>query len=450
MEDQICTNAVGDILTSNAFTYVDHTFVGWATNKTDSTNAIVYADGDLIDCIFTNANEVVDLYAIWNTLNTYQVVFNPNDGIGNVFTNEFKVGVPCTLPVNRFARIGYIFDGWALSSTGAVEYVDGAVVTNLMDRTDTIVSLYAMWKEDNLCKCYEITDAKTNLNNKVEISEGTNVIFTGTLRAGMTNAITFTISTPCTKRFSLDPREGERCGLRAVLKLTDNTTTSWQASDWGATNVAFSSNSTYCITLDGTALTHDYAYMVGFGLKGASIAYNLNGGTLTAVDAERGTNFDFTVDSSIGYLPVPIKGTQEFDGWLTTNGVSLTIGDLVPKEGVELFAYWVGERGPYQVVFHPNGGAGNVVTQVFEIGVAQALTSNRFTYVKMDFIGWSTSPTGVVEFTDGQVVYNLATATNETIHLYACWTLAIGVSHSQVVDGITWHFVLSAGGATIC
>ncbi len=70
----------------------------------------------------------------------------------------------------------------------------------------------------------------------------------------------------------------------------------------------------------------------------------------------------------------------------------------------------------YKVTFDANGGAGVMPHQHFHHETAQSLSTNTFTRTGMHFVGWSTTPIGSVEYTDGA---SFSTTSDTT--LYAQW-----------------------------
>jgi hypothetical protein len=95
---------------------------------------------------------------------------------------------------------------------------------------------------------------------------------------------------------------------------------------------------------------------------------------------------------------------------------TMTCPELVKEETPE-------DKHTYNIVFVPNGAAGNVVTQVVEIDKATALTANTFAWEGHIFDGWSTSADGDgTSYEDGAEVKNLAKE-NDVIVLYAKWVL---------------------------
>ena len=75
----------------------------------------------------------------------------------------------------------------------------------------------------------------------------------------------------------------------------------------------------------------------------------------------------------------------------------------------------------YTVVYSPNGGIGRMEPSQHRHGENRGLNANAFTREGHSFAGWSRTFNGAAEFTDRQVVANLATAEGATVTLFAVW-----------------------------
>lgn len=82
---------------------------------------------------------------------------------------------------------------------------------------------------------------------------------------------------------------------------------------------------------------------------------------------------------------------------------------------------WLGEPNLWTVSFNANGGSGSMSSQTFSNGTSQALKANTFTRSGYEFIGWATSSSGSVVYSDQQ---SISLSANKT--LYAVW---------KVIDG---------------
>ena len=116
-----------DHLISNPFVKAGYDFEGWGLT---ATGAVAYVDGQTVSNLTTAANGVVELFALWREP-SYSVAFNANGGTGNMATQTFRYGEADMLSSNSFTREGYDFEGWGLSATGAVAYVDGQTVSKI-------------------------------------------------------------------------------------------------------------------------------------------------------------------------------------------------------------------------------------------------------------------------------------------------------------------------------
>lgn len=82
----------------------------------------------------------------------YSIVFDGNGAsLGKVEPlNNLKKDIEYILPLNKFVRTGYVFDGWNTNKEGlGISYMDGAAIKNLSEENGGIITLFAQWKEDS-------------------------------------------------------------------------------------------------------------------------------------------------------------------------------------------------------------------------------------------------------------------------------------------------------------
>ena len=164
----------------------------------------------------------------------------------------------------------------------------------------------------------------------------------------------------------------------------------------------------------------------------AVVTFNPNGGTLVgqSLVIYKGDSVVF------GTMPTATKDGYSFRGWGRTADATEVVKstDIVPDSGCELFAVW--DELTYTVKFNANGGTGTMADEVFEVGVAKALTANAFKRTGYTFQGWATSTDGEVEYSDKQSVVNLTTS-GSTVNLFAIWKGIV-----PVVNGLIayWPF----------
>ena len=122
-----------------------YTFLGWGLLKESAT--VKYEPGDKF-----NLNANTTLYAIWKEggdvipdtptpPENYTLTYNANGGSGAPANQTGKGSI--TLSSTAPARAGYVFKGWATTSTGSAQYQPGDKF-NLTKNT----TLYAVWSDE--------------------------------------------------------------------------------------------------------------------------------------------------------------------------------------------------------------------------------------------------------------------------------------------------------------
>ena len=101
-------------------------------------------------------------------------------------------------------------------------------------------------------------------------------------------------------------------------------------------------------------------------------------------------------------------------------------------------------RRKYTVSFNPNGGTGEAFTQEFYYGCSQPLTENSFSNTGYVFVGWSSSASGDVEYSNQSEF-----ETSHDITLYAVWiepkTVTYKVQHYKQTTSLGNNYELVSG-----
>ncbi len=84
----------------------------------------------------------------------YSIRFNANGGMGDMDDQVIAVGETQNLNPCLFARVGYVFTGWATSPTGPALYGDGTGVKDLAT-SEGVVDLYACWVANRYAIMFE-------------------------------------------------------------------------------------------------------------------------------------------------------------------------------------------------------------------------------------------------------------------------------------------------------
>ena len=91
------------------------------------------------------------------------------------------------------------------------------------------------------------------------------------------------------------------------------------------------------------------------------------------------------------------------------------------KQSTTIYAVWSAPH-TYSVAYNGNGATGGSMSKSnHTYDTAKNLTTNGYTRNGYTFLGWSTSPDGGVQYSDGDSVLNLTATDGETVNLYAQW-----------------------------
>ena len=149
MADSEFSTSGSSTLRDNAYSLKGWTFTGWNTAKDGSGDS--FRDGDRIE-FKTEWGENLTLYAQWEP-KTYTVTFNPGDGSGQPYTQDFEYDTAGTLDPNTFTYEDHTFLGWQTLALGSF-YKNQATVTNIciLDVNGNPVgqTLYAEWLEADI------------------------------------------------------------------------------------------------------------------------------------------------------------------------------------------------------------------------------------------------------------------------------------------------------------
>ena len=182
------------------------------------------------------------------------------------------------------------------------------------------------------------------------------------------------------------------------------------------------------LTLDGTTKTTD----IGIENNDSNGARSVHTLTLPANVTATGESVTYNnVTYYASNSTVTLAGTEPTGHHLVYSATAGTIDGAVltmPATDTEVTASLV--PNTYTVAFNKNldNATGTMSDQTLTYDEAQNLTANAFTCTGYIFNGWSTTPSGSVEYTDGQSVKNLTDENGATITLYANWTDVWGIA----------------------
>lgn len=109
------------------------------------TQDLAQAAGILND--LKNGDVDLKLYADWTAIK-YKIVFNANNGEGNMAPLELSYDTSGNLPQNTFTRSKHRFIYWTTNADGSgIKYLDKASVKNLTTVYGEKINLYAQWEK---------------------------------------------------------------------------------------------------------------------------------------------------------------------------------------------------------------------------------------------------------------------------------------------------------------
>ena len=362
-------------LLPNTFTREGYEFVGWA--KKASATSIDYKDEASVSF---NQETDINLYAVWSVPVT--ITFNANDGSENpaTATQIIPASASTKLNPNTFTREGYVFAGWAKSSTATYyTYEDKASVSFSED-----ITLYAVWKD----------------------------YVTVTFRPNFTDA---------------DPATAEQVMVynqKTALNECPWTREGYTFYGWGT----YSSDSSY-----------DYRDMQEVQFKSDTVLYALWKADITLTfNANDGSETPETFTKKVGWYAEYVypecpwtrdgytfAGWSRYEDYLSDNSTS---GKF--SSDTTLYAFWTKDHPV--LTLHSNDGSDTTVTQTFDYGVAENIQECTFTApTGKYFDGWATSSSSTYKsYFDGEEI-----KLYKDKDLYAVWSNLPSITYHANYDG---------------
>ena len=382
--------------TEYSFRKTDNRYDLWS--KSDGSSSLsIYAT------FYVTKQTDTTLITYWPALSKYRaylktkvctVTYNANGGKITQKTQSVAVtgsSVRVTL-VSAYSlglsRTGYIFKGWATSSTGSVKYTDMDSVT-----VSSNITLYAVWKRDTVTVTF-------NANGGSFLTSG---------------------------------RMNQIMDKGAATKLMTSSWSGLYRTGYSFQGWALSSSGDVIYT-DGAnvTLTYNTTLYAVWKPSDITITFNPNGGTIGAVKTQSMSYNTYAYLKTAQTLGLTRAGYQ-FAGWAetsTASSASYTDGAYVSFSADKtLYAVWTVFRpsNPVEriITFDPNGGTiGDDTYQCIPyntyvyLKTAQTLGLTRAGY---QFAGWAeTSTASSASYTDGAYV---SFSVDKT--LYAVWTVSL-------------------------
>lgn len=372
-------------------------FDGWYYDA-DCTEEYTAVSGNDITVNYGDENDSNDapnkveitLYAKWTPI-TYTVKYDGNNATGgSTADSTHTYDVASNLTANGFTRTGYKFLGWSTdSSATTATYTDQESVTNLADTQDAEVTLYAVWKQMDFTLSFDTQAAD--------------------------------VPNPASKTVTYEQAYGEL----PALTRTGYTFNGWTLEKTGGTTITKDSTvntaADHTLYAQWTPYTYTVKYENNVNPDDTSVTQP-TGSTADSIHtydvAKKLTTNGFT---RTGYTFIGWNTKADGTGKTYSDGESVTNLTAEKNGTVTLYAQW-GVKS-YVLRYHANGGEGTMADQVIEWDKLTKISENKFVNNTGDykFAGWSTTPTGEVDYLENQQVVNLLES--GTLDLYAVWLL---------------------------
>ena len=354
-------------LTTNTFARTGYSFEGWSLTESGS---VAYGDG----VQFTMGAANVNLYAVWEEV-IYTITFNANadNATGTMGNQSVQEGSTVTLTINAFTRAGYTFAGWSLTAGGTVAYENGAQLVGTQN-----LDLFAVWIDDSV----PFHDIIFNPNG------GSGTMSPQNVAEGSTVAL---------RANSFTPPAGQRF-------------IGWSLTESGT--VAHANQSQFTM---GTADVILYAVWETIPIRLIIFNSATGSGTMGNQSVPEGS----TVSLNLNTFTPPAG--HEFSGWAISSGGSVVYGDgaqfTMGTANVTLYAVWIPAGPSISIIFHSNGGTGNMSPQSAIGNTTMSLNSNTFSRQGHTFAGWAMSAFGAIAYLNGASI----TVQTSDVNLYAIW-----------------------------
>ncbi len=147
-------------LPANVYNRTGYAFAGWSTTPDGEA---LYTEKQTVKNVTSEENGEVTLYAVWEP-NKFTVQFNANTGTGTMAPVQLAYEHVEALPECGFAKTGYSFVGWALSSSGNV--ITLAQLNTITSVADDTVTLHAVWGENTYSVAYDANGGTGNISTQ--------------------------------------------------------------------------------------------------------------------------------------------------------------------------------------------------------------------------------------------------------------------------------------------
>ena len=427
--------------------------VTWASSDTsiatvDGSGKVIFrkAAATNISAIlkFGSVTHVVYFSVTGKWLN-YNVKYNANVPFGTSYSKtsayvdkqSCKYARSYTAAQAAFARTGYTLIGWSKTNKGGVNFNLGQAFSNLTSKDGDTVTLYAVWRQNNLKVFYNAnggTVSNKTLNGKMHY----NKLASDNIIIHTTNA---SDNTKFGQKFTYDTAKDLYNATTFGLTRAGYTFVNWNTAKNGS-GTTYDQNTDYRPTKLSGKIKNGDANLVLYAMwKPIQYTVTFNGNGATSGETKTQT---FTYDKSqkLTKNNFALKN-YKFLGWSYQKDGAIafkdgqSVSNLRATAGkVNLYAVW-----GYTITYNSNGGTGGATgATIAPKGQNVTLASCGFTRPLYYCKEWNTKPDGTgTPYLPGATVGALKQS-NGKATLYAIWDSKMWefVNTPVWADGASW------------
>ena len=233
---------------------------------------------------------------------TYTVVFDKNEGSGEMANQTAYYDSELPLSLNTYTREGYLFAGWNTQPDGSGDaYTDGAKVLNLANANET-VTLYAQWfngdvsmlKIDIVVENGMVLKGKLSSNVSISIAADAEVTLDGLTIEGVDDENFMWAGISCNGNCKINLAEGSKNVVKGF--------------DYRFPGIFFNTRST--LTIDGNGSLEASSNGQGAGIGAASVSWGycgnvvIEGGNITATGGRYAAGIGGSRESNCGNIVI--------------------------------------------------------------------------------------------------------------------------------------------------
>lgn len=313
--------------------------------------------------VLTSTGTSNQIWKLVSAIDQYIVSYNANGGSGAPGNQTKYHDQALTLSSVKPVRAGYTFQGWADSANGSVRFAPGSGYTS-----NSNITLYAVWKANQYTVSYNANGGSGAPGNQTKYHD---------------QALTLSSVKPV---------------------RTGYTFQGWADSANGS--VRFAPGSSYTSNSDITL------YAV-WKADQYTVLYNANGGSGAPESQTKYPGKNLTLSDV-----QPVRDGYKFMGWSSSSSaqsVQYAPGALYTTDSnLTLYAVWA---KIYYIKYDANGGSNAPFATQKIHGKSVELSMVKPIRTGYIFGGWSTTPTGKIQYQPGDTYTE-----DKNLTLYAVWT----------------------------